>query len=400
MQAVVHLECPVSSTGRLIGPGGTTISALRREAGAQIDLIGTTITISGAASAVEAARNRVQAFIGAGGGDAARRAAPCTLEVACPRALVGRLIGPSGSTVKAIQEATGTRVDVQSSGAAGGAADLATVRVLVCGPTPESVEAARARIDGITAQHPAITVRCPAENLGLLIGPGGSNIKAIQRDTGCRVDARDDGGGGVVAISGPSQEAVEAARVRVEAAVNPQTARVEIPANAVRRIIGPGGATISQLRRDTGAQVEVRGTTVSVSGASAAAIADAVRRVQALAFPPTLQLLCPRDLVGQLIGPGGATVKGIQAATGATVDVQGETVSVSGPSREAVLAAKVRARRPLGGGVRDAAALLLRFRRFLFVLSQRRERRRRGRCHDSSVEQNATATAAAPPTRS
>ncbi len=46
------------------------------------------------------------------------------------------------------------------------------------------------------------------ETIGALIGPGGKNIKAIMRDTGCGIDVDDDG---VVVVSGGADDDLETA---------------------------------------------------------------------------------------------------------------------------------------------------------------------------------------------
>jgi polyribonucleotide nucleotidyltransferase len=59
-----------------------------------------------------------------------------------------------------------------------------------------------------------IQIRINPEKIGLLIGPGGKNIKGIQESTGAKVDVDDDG---TVYISHLDAEKAEAARQKVEA---------------------------------------------------------------------------------------------------------------------------------------------------------------------------------------
>lgn len=59
-----------------------------------------------------------------------------------------------------------------------------------------------------------------------------------------------------------------------------------IPSNTVGRVIGRGGATIRQLRAETGAYIGVRSDgTVSVSADDSGTVEHARQRVCALAFP-------------------------------------------------------------------------------------------------------------------
>lgn len=59
-----------------------------------------------------------------------------------------------------------------------------------------------------------ITVQINPDKIGLLIGPGGKNIKSIQETTGAKIDIEDDG---TVFISHQEAAGAEAARAKVEA---------------------------------------------------------------------------------------------------------------------------------------------------------------------------------------
>ena len=54
------------------------------------------------------------------------------------------------------------------------------------------------------------------EKIGLLIGPGGKNIRAIQEETGAKLDVEDDG---TVSIAAPDAAGAEAAKRRGRGAV-------------------------------------------------------------------------------------------------------------------------------------------------------------------------------------
>jgi polyribonucleotide nucleotidyltransferase len=58
------------------------------------------------------------------------------------------------------------------------------------------------------------TTRIDPEKIGLLIGPGGKTIRAIQEETGSVIDVQDDG---TVTIAAPTAEGADAALARVEA---------------------------------------------------------------------------------------------------------------------------------------------------------------------------------------
>lgn len=59
-----------------------------------------------------------------------------------------------------------------------------------------------------------ITVKIPVDKIGALIGPGGKNIRALQEQTGVKIDVQEDG---TVYIAGTDGIGAEEARSRVEA---------------------------------------------------------------------------------------------------------------------------------------------------------------------------------------
>lgn len=68
---------------------------------------------------------------------------------------------------------------------------------------------------GISAYAPRLlTIKINPEKIGLLIGPGGKNIKGIQEATGAKIDIEDDG---TVFIAHSEAAGAEAAKLRVEA---------------------------------------------------------------------------------------------------------------------------------------------------------------------------------------
>ncbi len=66
-----------------------------------------------------------------------------------------------------------------------------------------------------------LTIKIDPEKIGLLIGPGGKTIRAIQEQTGATIDVQDDG---TVTVSGDSLEKAEGAYARIEA----MTAEVKV----------------------------------------------------------------------------------------------------------------------------------------------------------------------------
>ncbi|NXF79008.1 TDRKH protein, partial [Sclerurus mexicanus] len=119
---------------------------------------------------------------------------------------------------------------------------------------------------------------------------------------------------------------------------------VKVPRRAMKCLIGRRGATINQLRRDTGAHIAVEeqeeeeqreeslvriwGSPSQVCRAKAA-----VLRIVADSTPVAEQLRVPHRAVGRIIGRGGETVRGICRSSGARVDCGRDPDSILAPIR-------------------------------------------------------------------
>jgi polyribonucleotide nucleotidyltransferase len=69
-----------------------------------------------------------------------------------------------------------------------------------------------------------ITVKIPSDKIGAIIGPGGKNIRALQEETGTKIDIQEDG---TVYIASTNSEGAEIARQRIEAITEtPQLGRI------------------------------------------------------------------------------------------------------------------------------------------------------------------------------
>ena len=119
------------------------------------------------------------------------------------------------------------------------------------------------------------------------------------------------------------------------------TATVDCPPGFVGRVIGKGGETIKGLQAQSGARIAIDQNfpegvprKISISGPRGC-VATAVRLVEELlrggggrrlgggVGPGQAQtsVRCPKEMVGRVIGRGGETVKGLQAVTGARIQI-------------------------------------------------------------------------------
>ncbi|KAJ2109281.1 hypothetical protein IW146_006439 [Coemansia sp. RSA 922] len=234
------------------------------------------------------------------------------VEFMVSAALVGLIIGRSGSNLRGIEQQHGVRIQMNADFDKRDAERKITIE-----GSPQASERARLDIMDFIDRHqtsrPAYaeqapqaggmtTILVPSSKVGLIIGRGGENIRDIQFSSGARVQVQPDSGRGglerpIQLIGAPEQ--IEAARARIMEIVSserapggppgprggqeygggsygpprggaygqppmdrgmPQGAHVEemqIPIDAVGIIIGRGGETIKQLQQASGARIQI-----------------------------------------------------------------------------------------------------------------------------------------------
>jgi polyribonucleotide nucleotidyltransferase len=95
-------------------------------------------------------------------------------------------------------------------------------RLFILGKILEAIPASRPELK---PHVPRITtVKIPADKIGAIIGPGGKNIRALQEETGTKIDIQEDG---TVYIASTNGAGAELARERIEAITEtPQLGRI------------------------------------------------------------------------------------------------------------------------------------------------------------------------------
>jgi far upstream element-binding protein len=168
------------------------------------------------------------------------------VKVEVPDADVGLIIGKGGTTIKFIQETTGSSVQIPHSADT----DNPSVRsISITCPTEGGAEAAKSQILNIIKNKPvnnhngnnnsynnggmnnvaaSVQVVIPNKDVGLCIGRQGCVIKQLQGKTNTRIDIPQHPPPGqdvrVINVTGPSQEACELAKTYIERIVNEQSA--------------------------------------------------------------------------------------------------------------------------------------------------------------------------------
>eukprot|EP00049_Salpingoeca_infusionum_P017137 m.351863 g.351863 ORF g.351863 m.351863 type:complete len:450 (-) comp16385_c0_seq1:142-1491(-) len=203
-----------------------------------------------------------------------------TLDI--PDEYVGRIIGKGGSSISMIQNMSGTHVEIPQECVAG----TSVRRLTITGPTPEAIERCKTIIQTkiYEAQNPAETAEGGAQNskvtfvpddqVGRLIGRGGSTIKQIQDLSGAHMDIAKECNPGetqrmVTIIGQPAQVSKCEELIQKKLAgeslpiaqtttgFDPSTRKVYIPDSMVGRIIGKGGSTIREIQDTCGTHLDI-----------------------------------------------------------------------------------------------------------------------------------------------
>ncbi|KAG5175658.1 hypothetical protein JKP88DRAFT_337901 [Tribonema minus] len=230
---------------------------------------------------------------------------PYEVTFMVPNTIVGLVVGKGGANIQRVQHEFGVHMQVIRP-VPPPLANNYMVPVLCRGP-PDAVEAARRHVMEVVEHRQA------------------------QLDA----EAAAGGGGGAIGPTGPPAGGAAAGADAVS-----QT--IVVPNDRVGLIIGKGGNNVRNLQLRTGAQIKIppgpdagdpERRTLTVVAASRGAVDAALAELTTLAAAgpppgpgsggggPTLTMSIPAERVGLVLGKGGATVKDIQARTGATVRI-------------------------------------------------------------------------------
>lgn len=328
----VSQKIAVNNIGRIIGKGGETIARIRDESGADIDIpergSGNKVTVKGTAEAVASAIALIKEEIGDDVSD--KPAFSSTIRVNN----VGRLIGKGGETIRRLSEG-GAKIDTPKERKAVGNV------VKVSGPTQEIVEQTIAEIKEVIGDDDATpkvfkSITIESNQRSVIIGRGGETIRKLSEDSGARIDLLRDTG--ECKVSGTS-EAVESALKAIKAILKKDADTVnesfDCDSSRFGLIIGRGGETIRALSSEFSVQINTDDTNnqIGVKG-SKKNVAKAIAKIQGMlakqkeagpfgALPEGTEfeiIEVADNLKGRIIGTRGATIKKLQADSGAKID--------------------------------------------------------------------------------
>ena len=180
-EATQTVDIGAKNVPLIIGNGGATIKMLQASTSAKIDIArgSSSCTVSGSADAVSAAVSAIRKLI-------LDNSHGETVAYDCH---IGVIIGKGGATIRSVQESSGAKVDIESSGDgclvsfSGTEVQIAAAKAAVQ-RVVEAESAAPELADGEVSE----TIELPESCVGSVIGKQGASIRALQEETGAKVD--------------------------------------------------------------------------------------------------------------------------------------------------------------------------------------------------------------------
>ena len=296
------------------------------------------------------------------------------LELTMPESMVGTFIGKGGKGIKQFQKEHNVDVTVQKGGGNHGAA-----QVLLSGEDVESVAAAKAVLEAAIAaeagRYGELTIE--EQDIPRLLGKGGETIRELQKTTG--TDIRIDRQAGTVKAFAADAAKVASALEAIEELLASEggggaggdfiSGSVQIEQHQIGLIIGKGGETVRELQQRTGVRFDIDRDemVVRLRGKTEEAVdlaIDAIKELQEADDDDddhdggdgggygrrggggggdvvSGNVPIQQHEIGLIIGAGGATIRELEASTGARIDVDRDemVVRLQGKTEEIVDAA-------------------------------------------------------------
>jgi len=180
-----------------------------------------------------------------------------------PRKEGFRIIGKRGETIKDLRMKTNSRITVELDTVEDGQIPV-TIKgtAEACADARETIERIRAEFAELQTANSqsGTTVWVPQAQCGLIIGKGGATIKRLTENTGAHIGLdRDQVKDGLVpvTINGPPEICADIKQQIEQLLANESSTTVWVPQTQCGLIIGKGGATIKGLQQATGAYIRV-----------------------------------------------------------------------------------------------------------------------------------------------
>ncbi|WJX52942.1 hypothetical protein P8452_38999 [Trifolium repens] len=284
-ELTIKMLCPSDRIGRVIGKGGCTIKSMRQASGARIDVDDSKanneclIIITATESPSDLKSTAVEAVLLIQGKISEEDDTSVSIRLLVPRKVIGCIIGKSGSIINEIRKRTGADIQISRSDKPK-REDVSDELVQVSGP----VDCVRDALIQIILRLRDDVLR--EKDIGHNSSTGGesfyssgaglsfpSMLPSIPSVAAPLVyDQRAEGASGLGMLSSSSHYGYGSFPMAENGygssyASNlygglppPSTLDMLIPANAVGKVLGKGGANIANIRKISGATVEISDT--------------------------------------------------------------------------------------------------------------------------------------------
>ncbi|KAM1917624.1 hypothetical protein ACFX13_037202 [Malus domestica] len=284
-ELIVRVLCPFDKIGRVIGKGGGTIKSIRQGSGARIEVDDTKdrdeciISVTATESPDDLKSMAVEAVLLLQGKINDEDDDSVSIRLLVPSKVIGCIIGKSGSIINEIRKRTKADVRISKVDKPRGA-DANDELVEVAGD-PSSLRDAliqivlRLRDDVLKDRDDGLNTSGGAESLysggtGLSMPPVLPSVPPV---TSMGYDQRAESGSGLGLLSSGSlygygsvsmgengygsMSSYPSKLYGGSALPPPSTLEMLVPANAVGKVMGKGGANIANIRKISGAMVEI-----------------------------------------------------------------------------------------------------------------------------------------------
>ncbi|GAA6024660.1 hypothetical protein JCM11491_003456 [Sporobolomyces phaffii] len=345
----VTVSIPTALHGTVIGTGGTTLNAVLGEDRSADVQFGHAddpdrVVVRGPKDEAERVARELERIADEAAKEEIVNSHVVEFEI--ETALVRHVVGKAGAGVNKLREDLGVRVDfVELATTTKKGAKLSKVTIK---GRKENVEEAAKRVKSTAnkmADEVTLTIPLPAAlDRGSLIGKQGTYLKRLEEKYEVRinfpkgkaavpddVDERSSSSSSEIVIRGPSKGA-QAAKGELVDLISYEkehgnVASFVVPAKALARILGRGGAQVNQIKDDTGvasvdvdhrasdnpdATISLRGTKHAIKHARAE-IEKIAREVEDEA---KIEMDIPKEYHTTLIGSGGSSIRDLIARCG------------------------------------------------------------------------------------
>jgi len=232
------------------------------------------------------------------------------IEIDVRREDIGKVIGKGGSVLRSIEEESGAKISI----------DRERCKIRVTSEEASSTHVAYSLINRIL-NPPSLTIEFDKKMAGRIIGPRGSTVKQIQNESQTRLSI--DTEAGTIKITAESESRIRVAENMILTILHPPTLLITCDPKYFGRIIGPRGSTIKNISSQSGARVSLdqKNGTIEIVGDEEIQVRRARSMISEIIQAPSVQVSCPREVLGQIIGTRGEHIKAVQRETRTLVEV-------------------------------------------------------------------------------